>query len=305
MKTYIIGHKNPDSDSIVSAIAYADFKNKNGGDAVAARLGNINNEARYILDKCGLEAPELLEDGTDKKLILVDHNQDAQTVDNAKKGEILEVLDHHNINFSYSASIPFHIDPVGAVATLITEKYFETGTKLDEKIARVLLYGILSDTVIFKSPITTERDKKAAEKLAEILEEKDILDLGMELFKAKSVWGEMKIEDIIEMDRKEYDMSGVRVSISQVETVDYKDLESKKVELKEKLNILNESKKLFFSILLITDIIREGCLLIVAGDTTKIEEAFSKKVEDNEVWLDGVLSRKKQVVPLLEELFRK
>ncbi len=304
MTTYIFGHKNPDTDSICSAIAYADFKAKNSEkDVVAARIGNINNETKFVLEKFKTAAPVVLKDGAGKKMILVDHNQEAQSIDLRDKGEVIEVLDHHNINFASACTIPFLTEPVGATCTIIANKYFDTKTQLDEKIAGLLFSAIISDTVIFKSPITTEKDKTTAQKLAKLLGIKDIESFGIEMFKAKSVWGKMTAEDILEMDRKEYDMSGSKVSITQVETVDYKDLVPRKKELLAELSRIKEIRGLDLSVLLITDIIKEGCLLLAVGDTKKIEAAYKKKLNAGEVWLNGVLSRKKQVVPVLEEVF--
>ncbi|NOR85550.1 manganese-dependent inorganic pyrophosphatase [archaeon] len=304
MTTYIFGHKNPDTDSICSAIAYADFKTKNGEkNILAARIGDINNETKFVLDKFDISAPKLLTDGTDKKMILVDHNQETQSINNRDKGEVVEVLDHHNINFQSAGTIPFIADAVGATATILATMYFETKTPLDKKIAGLLLSAIISDTVIFKSPTTTDKDKTMAKKLAPIAEIKDLNAFGIEMFKAKSVWGDMNSADIIEMDRKEYDMSGTKISITQVETVDYTDLVPRKKELLDELLRLKELRDMNLSVLLITDIIKEGCLLLAVGDTGKIEKAYNKKLENCEMWLDGVLSRKKQVVPLLEKVF--
>ncbi len=304
MTTYIFGHKNPDTDSICSAIAYADFKEKTGEkDVVAARIGNINNETKFVLEKFKIAPPMLLKDSTGKKMILVDHNQEAQSIDNRDKGEVVEVLDHHNINFASQGTIPFLTESVGATSTIIANMYFDTKTQLDEKIAGILLASIVSDTIIFKSPTTTEKDKITAQKLAKLLGIKDIESFGIEMFKAKSVWGKMTAEDILEMDRKEYDMSGSKVSITQVETVDYKDLVPRKKELLCELSRIKEIRGLDLSVLLITDIIKEGCLLLAVGDTKKIEKAYNKKLTNGEVWLNGVLSRKKQVVPVLEEVF--
>ena len=304
MTTYIFGHKNPDTDSICSAIAYADFKTKNNEKSiVAARIGDINNETKFVIEKFDVKAPKLLTDAANKKMILVDHNQEAQSIDNRAKGEVVEVLDHHNINFQSADTIPFITDAVGATATIIATMYFETKTPIDKNIAGILLSAIISDTVIFKSPTTTDKDKTMAKKLAPLAGIKDLNAFGIEMFKAKSVWGDMNSADIIEMDRKEYDMSGTKISITQVETVDYTDLVPRKKELLDELSRLKELRNLNLSVLLITDIIKEGCLLLAVGNTEKIEKAYSKNLQNGEMWLDGVLSRKKQVVPLLEKVF--
>ena len=306
MTIYVIGHKNPDTDSICAAITYANLKNitskGNTKEFIAARSGKINDETRFILDKFNAEDPVLLDDATDKKIILVDHSEPKQRPENIDKGEIVEVLDHHNINFNQATPIIFHAEPAGSTCTIIAKKYLEQNLEISKTIAGLFLGAIISDTVIFKSPITTDEDKEIAEKLKEIAEIKDLNQFGIEMFNAKSSWAEKTAKDIITTDYKEYELGNKKIGISQIETVDASDLKPRKQEFLKEMKTIKEKSDLDTIIVLLTDIIKEGCLTFILSDSAPlIETTFQKKIKDNEMYLPGVLSRKKQIVPPLEK----
>lgn len=299
-RIYIIGHKNNDTDSVCAAIAYADLKSRidKSNAFVAARPSEINNETKFVLDYFNVKAPGLLSNADGKKLILVDHNQESQRVDGAKIENIIEVLDHHNVNFASGIPIPFHAEAAGSTSTLIARKYFELKIPLTKEIAGVLLGGIVCDCVIFKSPITTDEDKKLARKLAKIAGVKDIDEFGISAFKAKSKWSDKKVDEIINTDYKEYDVGTFKYAITQVETVDPEELKARKGEIIGKIRQIKAEKSLGMVLLMVTDIVKEGCLLFAVADNDGIvEAAFSKKLKDNEMYLPGVISRKKQVIP--------
>ncbi len=301
---YVIGHKNPDTDSICSAIAYARLKNKLGeGEFAPARCGAINPETKFVLEKFGVEAPEVLENASGRELILVDHNEFSQAVDGIENAKIVEVVDHHKVNFNYSEPIYFLVKPLGSTATIIAEKYFEAGIEPEKEIAGILLGAILSDTVVFKSPTTTEKDKEIAKKLAEIAGIDDIEKFGIEVKKAKSNLEGMSEEEIIKGDFKEFTFGDKKVGIGQVEIVDYDQVKGREDE------IISEMEKMTgegydLVMLMVTNIMDESSLLLVAGNIVKVEEAFGKKVENDRVLLPGVMSRKKQVVPKIEEAYK-
>jgi len=159
-KIYVFGHKSPDTDSVCSAIAYADFKRKTDSDNEyeAVILGEINPETEFVLKKFGIDIPKVLKDVKGKKVILVDHNHMDQTADDINKAEIMEIIDHHNIaDVQTGQPIMFHAEPVGCTATIIADFYFYHKVKLDKNIAGILLASILSDTVIFRSSTSTEK----------------------------------------------------------------------------------------------------------------------------------------------------
>ncbi|MCK4808316.1 MAG: manganese-dependent inorganic pyrophosphatase [Candidatus Aenigmarchaeota archaeon] len=304
MTIYIVGHKNPDTDSICAAIAYADLKRKMGTteDIIPARSGSINDETRFILEKFSTEDPALLNDATGKKVILVDHSEPKQRPENMDKGEIVEVLDHHNINFVQATPILFHAEPAGSTSTIIARMYFEKGIELPKNIAGILLGAIISDTVIFKSPITTQEDKDIADKLKPIAGIDNLEKFGIEMFNAKSGWNKKTAEQIINTDYKEYELGGKKIGIAQVETIDASELEPKKAEFLEAMKKTKEKSGLDTIMVLLTDIMKEGCLTFILSDNTDmIGKTFGKEIKDNEMYLPGVLSRKKQIVPPLEK----
>jgi len=279
---------------VCSAIAYAKIKN-----FVPVRLGELNEETPFVLNFFRVEKPEILVDAKGKKVVLVDHNEFSQSADGINEAEILEVIDHHKINFSYSSPINFCSEPLGSTATIVAKKYFDKIK--DSKIAGILLASILSDTVIFKSPTTTEEDRIIAEKLSKIAGISDMVKFGIEIKKTKAGILNKPIEAVIKSDFKDFDFHGKKVGIGQSEIVDIEEAYKRKHEI---INYLNSIKTGYEMIVFIaTDIIKEGSELFFVGDASKIEKAFNKKVSGNSVYLEGVMSRKKQVVPFLEKVF--
>jgi manganese-dependent inorganic pyrophosphatase len=302
---YVVGHKNPDTDSICSAIAYAELKKKLGMNAVAARQGEPNPETKFVLERFGVEAPELLTDGTGKKVILVDHSEIGQSLDNLDQAEIVEIIDHHKIgDVTTPNPIFFLAMPVGCSATVVKTLYDYFGIEIPKNIAGIMLASILSDTVIFKSATTTDKDKEAAEELAKIAGVEDMEALGMEMFKVKSDIAGKPPRELLFRDFKDFDMSGNKVGIGQIEVVDLSLLDELKSPLYEEMKKVKEEGGYHSVFMMLTDIIKEGTeLLVVSDDASVVEKAFGKAVEGRSVWLDGVMSRKKQVVPPLEKAF--
>ncbi len=306
MTMYVIGHKSPDTDSICASIAYADLKRQLGEEeeVKAARSGDINDETSFILERFNVEAPETLPGCDGRQIILVDHNEETQREDSIKDDEVIEILDHHKINLSTSTAIRVVTEPLGSTCTIIADMYMYNDAELSKDMAGILLGAILSDTVIFKSPITTETDRIVAEQLATIAGIDDIEQFGIEIFKAKSSWSEYSTRDIITMDYKDFDMNGKKIGIGQVETVDPTELNDRKDDFISDMKSIAEDKDLDLIMVLITDIMKGSCLAFVVGrESDAIEKAFGKPVEYDQIYLEGVLSRKKQVVPPLEKVF--
>jgi len=299
----VIGHKNPDTDSVVSSIAYAELKTKLG-DKAFARIATekVNKETEFVLNKFNVKVPDTLLDASGKEVILVDHNEQSQRVDGDY--DIVEVVDHHQVNFSWPKPIPILVKPVGSTSTIIANLFKQNNVRLSAKTAGILLGGIVSDTVIFKSPITTKLDRETADLLARkvnVNPEK----FGIEMFNAKSEWGGKSSAEIILSDYKEYDFGKKRVGIAQVETVDATPLIKRKDEFLAEMADLKSKKGLYFIGVMLTNIITMDCLfLVICDDETVIKKAFNKELRNNEVHLKGVLSRKKQVVPKLYEIIK-
>jgi len=305
MALYVVGHKNPDTDSIAAAIAVADLMNKAKGlDAKPAAQGKLPPESAFVLEKFGVAAPEIVTDATDNKIILVDHSDLAQAPDNLAKGEVIGIYDHHKLgDVTTSAPLDILVKPVGCSCTVVKLMYDCAKVEISKPIAGIMLCAILSDTVMFKSPTCTPEDKVAVEALAKIAGVTDYMALGVEMFKVKSSVAGTPIRDLVFRDYKDFDMSGKKVGIGQLEVVDLSILDPVKADLlAECKKVKAEGRHSVF--LLLTDIMKEGSeMLIVSDDPAVVEKAFGVKVGGDSVWLEGVLSRKKQVVPPFEKAF--
>jgi manganese-dependent inorganic pyrophosphatase len=305
MAVYVYGHKNPDSDSVCAAIALADLKSKIGVEAVPVVQGDLNPESKFILEKFGVSAPEIITSGAGKQVILVDHSDLAQSLDDLKDAEILGIVDHHKLgDVTTSNPLECWIWPVGCTCTVLKAMYGFFGVEIPKPIAGIMLCAILSDTVIFKSATCTDQDKEASEALAKIAGESDLAALGMEMFKVKSAVEGTPARELVLRDYKDFDMSGNKVGIGQLEVVDLSILDSVKPALAEDIKALKTEGGRHSVFLLLTDIMKEGSEMLIASDDEAIvQKAFGIAPEDGKVWLEGVMSRKKQVVPNFEKAF--
>ncbi|ODS42623.1 MAG: manganese-dependent inorganic pyrophosphatase [Candidatus Altiarchaeales archaeon IMC4] len=300
---YVVGHKNPDTDSICSAIAYAGLKEKIGISAKAASSGEINDETRFVLGRFGFAPPDRIGDASGKKLVLVDHNEAQQSPDNADKAQIIEVIDHHKIDFKCSVPVYFRNEPVGCTATIIADMYEDAGVKITGGIAGLLLSAILSDTVVFKSQTTTEKDRAASKRLAKIAGIKNTEEFGIEVKTAKASLAGKSAEALIFMDYKDFTFNGKKVGIGQIEVVGMEEVNSRKAELIAGIASVMKKNGNDAVLLMATDIIAEGTDLLATGNIKPLEKAFGKKISNDSVYLPKVMSRKKDVVPLLEKAF--
>lgn len=303
---YVIGHKSPDLDSVVSAISYANLKNKlaETNIYVSACAGDVNKETAYILKKFDFETPEDPLNLSEKEVVLVDHNETSQMLDGGENAEIIEILDHHKINFNSEKPIEFRVIPWGSTATIIAREYFEKEVFLDKSMASILLAAVLSDTVITKSPTCTDIDKEIIKKLSEVSEIADWHEFGMEIFKVGSSITDLSAEEIVVYDFKDFEYKKGKFGIGQIQTVDSTEFIKREDEFLKALKKKMDEEEYHSIILFITDIIKEGSqFLIVSKELEKIEEAFEKKIKDGRVYMDGVISRKKQVLPSLSAVF--
>jgi len=302
---YVAGHKSPDTDAICAAIAYAEFKKKRGMDAVPVRLGDLNPETQFVLKKFGIPVPELMTDATGKKLIIVDHSETTQSPNNFDKAEIIEIVDHHKIGDLTTPNPIFFLSmPVGCTCTVIKILYDYFGIEIPKEIAGIMLSAILSDTVMFKSVTTTDEDKKRAEELAKIAGIEDMQAYAMEMFKAKSDVAGKTPRDLIFRDFKDYVMSGKKVGVGQLEVVDLSLLDELKDPIYEEMKKVKEEGERHSIFLMLTDVMKEATeLLVISDEPAVVEKAFGVPLKERSVWLEKVMSRKKQVVPPLEKAF--
>lgn len=299
---YVVGHKNPDNDSIMAAYTYANLKNMTDADNeyIPVRLGELPAESAMIFEEYGIEAPALIEQvGEGDVLVLVDHNEMGQAVDGIEDAEVAEIIDHHRIaDVSTSAPITFINLPWGSTTSIITKLYEYFGIAPDKQIAACLLSAILTDTVILKSPTATEVDAKHVERLAQILDV-DPVEFGMKIFKSRGGDDDVSIEDICSRDSKEFNFGGKKCWIAQYETVDLEGLRGRTDDIAAQVAKIQEEGGYDAALMLLTDIIIEGSDFIAAGDTDFIADAFEISFADGPVWMPGVLSRKKQVAAKL------
>lgn len=303
-KTLIFGHKNPDTDTITSALVYADLKTKLGAEVEAVRLGEVNGETQYALDYFGIKAPRLVTTVANEtsEVILVDHNERQQSADDIDQVRVVEVIDHHRIaNFETSAPLYFRAEPVGCTATILNKLYKENGVAISKEMAGLMLSAIISDSLLFKSPTCTEQDVAAANELAAIAGV-DPAVYGLEMLKAGADLSDKTIEQLISIDSKEFTMGSYKVEIAQVNAVDTNDVLSRQAELEAALNEVIAAKGLDLFVLVTTDILNNDSIaLALGGKAAAVEKAYQVKLDNNTALLKGVVSRKSQIVPVLTE----
>lgn len=305
MAVLVLGHKNPDTDSIISAIAAADLMNKRGMTCKPVAQGAPTPETKFVLDKFGLNAPEVVTSVAGQKVMLVDYSDLAQAPADLKDAEIVAVADHHKLgDITTSSPLLMWVWPVGCTCTVIKNMYDYYGIEIPKNIAGGMLCAILSDTVIFKSPTTTDEDKKAVEGLLKITGISDYKELGMDMFKVKSAVDGASARDLVFRDYKDFDMNGKKVGIGQLEVIDIKMLDKCKGDLAAEICKVKGEDGRHSVFLLLTDIMQEGSeMLISSDDPSVVEKAFGVKA-DKSVWLPKVMSRKKDVVPKFEAAFK-
>ena len=300
MSILVFGHKNPDTDTICSAIAYAELKGKLGKDVKAVRLGEINEETKFVLDYFKVEKPELIESVSGKEIMLVDHNERTQTADGFEEAKVLELVDHHRIsNFNVDEPLYVRMEPVGCTATIILKLFKENNLLPSPTTAGLMLSAIVSDTLLFKSPTCTECDVKAGKELAEIAGV-NVEEYGLEMLKAGTALGGKSESELINMDMKIFEVDGSKIGVAQVNTVNEAELLERKEKLLVEINNIIKKEGLKFFIFAITNILSNDSTGIVAGDGNAIiEKAFNEKIDNNLIALKGIVSRKKQIIPPL------
>jgi manganese-dependent inorganic pyrophosphatase len=305
-KVLVFGHKNPDTDSICSAIAYAELKTKLGLDAEPVRLGSINAETQYALDYFKSDSPRLVEHvaAEVKSVILVDHNERQQSADDLDHVQVLEVIDHHRIaNFETSDPLYYRCEPVGCTATILNKLYKEKGIDISKQTAGLMLSAIISDSLLFKSPTCTDEDIAAAAELAEIAGV-DSEKYGLDMLKAGADLSKKTIKELLTLDAKEFPMANSKVEIAQVNSVDPGEVLARQVELEDEINSVIAEKNLDLFLFVVTDILTNDSTAIALGnEAAAVEKAYDVELTNNTAVLKGVVSRKKQIVPVLTNIF--
>ena len=316
-KILVVGHRNPDNDSIAAAVGYAHLKNvlasRDGNtedEYVPARLGPLPVESAWMLERGDIPEPVFIEDvnpvmvdgeEVKQKVILVDHNEVAQAAPGIENADIVEILDHHRIaDITTANPILFLNLPIGSTATIVTLQFRQTGVELTTPIAAMLLSAILTDTVIMKSPTCTPVDVEQVNYLAGLLGV-DPVEFGMEIFRTRGGEDKMPVKQLVEADSKEFKCAdGSVVLIAQRETVDLPTVMGREAEIRDHMRKLVEDNGYEFALLLVTDILAEGSQFIVEGNPDRVNRVFGIEAGPGGNWMPGVLSRKKQVAaPIL------
>ena len=303
-KVLIFGHKNPDTDTICSAMVKEILYKKNGCEkSKAVRLGNVNKETQYVLNYLGLETPELIEKVEEgQEVILVDHNEFNQSVEGIEKAKILEVVDHHRIsNFETSEPLYYTARPFGCTSTILYKEFKHRNIEIGKTEAILMASAIISDTLLLKSPTTTKHDINALEELGKIAGI-NIEEYGLEMLKAGTDLDDFSAEELINLDAKSLDKEGTKFVIAQVNTVSIEDVLKRQNELEDAMNKAISEKGLSLFVLAITDILNSNSEIIALG--TKIdavEKGFNTKLENHTAFLEGVVSRKKQLLPFIDK----
>lgn len=306
-KTLVFGHKNPDTDTICSAISYAELKKAQGADIEAVRLGELNSETTFVLDYFQVTAPRLVQTVANEvsEVALVDHNERQQSADDIDEVTVTAVVDHHRIaNFETSDPLYYRAEPVGCTTTILLKMFRENEVEISKTVAGLMLSAIISDTLLFQSPTCTEEDKVAAEKLA-VIADADIQTYGMEMLKAGADVSKKTVAELL-LDAKEFNMNGNKVEIAQINVVDVNDVLNRRSEVEALMTQNVVDKGLDLYLFVITNILTNDSIGISIGSKTAVvEEAYGIKFVENQAPLKGVVSRKKQVVPILTDTFAK
>ncbi|WWY80908.1 manganese-dependent inorganic pyrophosphatase [Pediococcus pentosaceus] len=307
-KQLVFGHSNPDTDAIGAAKAFAYLQNQLGvADAEAVALGNPNPETAFVLAHFDEATPRVIETAANEvdSVMLVDHNESQQSVSDLDQVTVTAVVDHHRIaNFETSQPLFYRAEPVGCTSTILTKLFHENNVEIPAKLAGLMLSAIVSDTLLLKSPTTTDDDRKALEELAKIANI-DVETYGLEMLKAGTDLSSKSELELVDGDAKSFDMGGKTIRIGQVNTVDLDDVFSREAALVKTMEEENQKNGYDMFLLLATNILSSDSRLLVVGEPKDIvEKAFNTELSDhNTADLPGVVSRKKQVVPPLMDAF--
>lgn len=304
-KELVFGHQSPDTDAICAAIEYAYLQNKLGYDVEAVALGTPNEETKFVLDYFGQEAPRVITEASSEvdSVMLVDHNEPQQSVSDIDKLTVTHVVDHHRIaDFNTEKPVFYRAEPVGCVSTVLFEMFNEKNVEIPEKLAGLMLSAIISDTLLLKSPTTTDVDKNAVAELAKIAKV-DAEEYGIKMLKAGTNVDARSDKDLIDGDAKSFTMGGKAVRIDQINTVDLNDVLKRKEDLLKAMEEEAKAEGYDLFLVIATNVLDSNSEAIIYGEPKDaVEKAFNQKVSEDTIALPGVVSRKKQVVPQLTDV---
>ncbi|HEP1291952.1 manganese-dependent inorganic pyrophosphatase [Streptococcus pyogenes] len=307
-KILVFGHQNPDTDAIASSYAFDYLSQKAFGlDTEVVALGTPNEETAFALDYFGVEAPRVVESAKaqgSEQVILTDHNEFQQSIADIREVEVYGVVDHHRVaNFETANPLYMRVEPVGSASSIVYRMFKENGIEVPKAIAGMLLSGLISDTLLLKSPTTHVSDHLVAEELAE-LAEVNLEDYGMALLKAGTNLASKSEVELIGIDAKTFELNGNAVRVAQVNTVDIAEVLERQEAIEAAIKDTMAAEGYSDFVLMITDIVNSNSeILAIGANMDKVEAAFNFTLDNNHAFLAGAVSRKKQVVPQLTESF--
>lgn len=304
MTIKVFGHKSPDTDSTGSPLIWAWYLSEiKGTPAEAKLLGEPNTEAAFVIDRWGFDKPEIIGDvAADEPVVIVDTNNPAELPTSINDADILAIIDHHKLvgGLETKGPIDITIRPLACAATVMFDLMGDDAAKMPENIKGAMLSCILSDTLEFRSPTTTDHDKALAEKLAADLGV-SIPDYAAEMFAAKSDVSAFSDAELLRMDSKEYGVGDTKFRVSVLETTAPAIVLDRKASLMETMTSVATEDGVDQVLLFVVDILNEEATLLVPNDLVKTvaEKSFGAAVSGDAVVLPGVMSRKKQIIPNL------
>ena len=307
-KFLVFGHQNPDTDAIASSYGWAHLEREVfGRDAEAVALGTPNEETAFALEYFGVTAPRVVESAKAEgvnQVILTDHNEFQQSIADIKEVEVAAVIDHHRVaNFETANPLYMRLEPVGSASSIVYRAFKENGVTPPKEVAGLLLSGLISDTLLLKSPTTHATDPQVAAELAEIAGV-NLEEYGLALLKAGTNLASKSAEELIDIDAKTFTLNGSNVRVAQVNTVDIAEVLERQEEIEVAMTAAIVSEGYSDFVLMITDIVNSNSEILALGSNIdKVEAAFNFKLENNHAFLPGAVSRKKQVVPQLTDAF--
>ena len=300
---YVFGHQNPDNDAIMSAVVLAQLLNQvgyEGNEYKACALGALPAESAKLLAEAGIAEPERIKGVEAGQLVvLTDHNESSQSVEGLKDATVLGVVDHHRIgDFETAAPLHYIALPWGSSCTIVAKLFEVLGQELTDVQAKLLLSAMMTDTLMLKSPTTTDVDRAIAAKLGEQLGV-DPVKFGMEVFLSRPS-GSFTAAEMVGNDIKMFEVTGQKLLIGQYETVDKSRALGMIDEIREAMRAYQADKGAEGIVLCLTDIMEEGSQVLFEGETAVAQKGLGIADEHDGVWMPGVLSRKKQVAaPIL------
>ena len=305
MTTFVFGHKSPDTDSTGSPLIWAWYLSEvRGEDAEARLLGEPNTEARFVAQRWGFDLPPIIDDVAEgQPCVVVDTNNPAELPANINGADLRAIIDHHKLTGGLETKAPIDITirPLACTATIMHQMMGEDAAKMPEGIKGLMLSCILSDTLEFRSPTTTETDRALAVALAGDLGV-SIPDYAAEMFAAKSDVSAFSAAELLRMDSKEYEVDGVKFRVGVLETTAPQTVLARKDEIMAAMAQVAEEDGVDQVLLFVVDILNEEATLLVPNELTKTvaEKSFGATVSGDTVVLPGIMSRKKQIIPALK-----